>query len=66
MTPLTELPMITPSGTSRSFANPNIRQIGNQWVLSFFMPSEGNDGHEYGSLIYYVDIPKDPFEDSGK
>lgn len=47
--------MATPSGESHSFANPNIREIGeDQYVLSFFMPYEGNEIKENGNLIYYI------------
>ena len=46
MMPIAELPMLTPSGESESFANPHIRKIDEKFVLSFFMPEENNYGPE--------------------
>jgi hypothetical protein len=60
MKPLMILPMKTPLG-SKSFANPNIivtnRNGKKQFVISMFMPLEGNDLTEFGNLIYSVDVP---------
>jgi hypothetical protein len=48
------LPIQTPFG-SKSFANPNIRQIDSKtYVVSYFMPSEGNSPKEAGDAIYFV------------
>ena len=49
----------TPSGKSKSFANPNIiKTLANQYMVSLFMPLEGNIQTEVGDLIYAFDIPK--------
>lgn len=55
--------MNTPSGRSKSFANPNILKTANKYLVSFFLPLEGNFEHEAGDLIYYIDIPKADYED---
>ena len=47
----------TPSGKSKSFANPNIiKTLANQYMVSLFMPLEGNIPTEVGDLIYTFDI----------
>lgn len=48
---------MTPSGRSKSFANPNIMQAANRYLVSYFMPTEGNYEHEAGDLIYVIDSP---------
>lgn len=57
MLPIKILDIKTPSGKSTSFANPNIVKIAEKYIVSYFMPSEGNDAHENGDLIYIVDDP---------
>lgn len=61
MKPLFIIPFQTPLG-SKSFANPNImitnRNGRKQFVVSLFMPVEGNDMTEQGNLIYTVDVPE--------
>ena len=63
MVPLAVLPMNTPSGRSKSFANPNIMKVANKFLVSFFLPKEGNFEHEAGDVIYYVDVPDPKIED---
>lgn len=47
----------TPSGESKSFANPNIIKTSpNKYMVSLFMPAEGNFPTEVGDLIYTFDI----------
>ena len=40
-----------------SFANPNIFQTAKKYLVSLFLPSEGNDASESGDLVYEFDIP---------
>ena len=56
--PITELPIQTPSGKSKSFANPNILQMANgSYIVSLFMPTEGNQFQEAGNLIFQIEMP---------
>lgn len=51
---------ITPKG-STSFANPGIAPIGSdKFVVTSFMPTEGNQSGERGDLLYVVDFADDP------
>jgi len=60
MNPIVILPFETPLGSS-SFANPNIifsnRNGKPEFIVSMFMPLEGNDLKEFGNLVYSVDLP---------
>ena len=61
--PLAEIPFLTPSGQSLSFANPKIRQINHKtFMISLFMPLEGNFRTEYGQLVYKVDLLEPMYE----
>ncbi|MDD3079930.1 MAG: hypothetical protein PHH37_12625 [Paludibacter sp.] len=51
---------VTPKG-STSFANPGIAPIGSdKFVVTAFMPTEGNQSGERGDLLYLVDFADDP------
>ena len=53
--PLLALPIKTPKGDSYCFANPNLTILhDNRMIISFFMPTEGNNKSEVGNLIYII------------
>jgi hypothetical protein len=56
----TVLSPVTPKG-SVSFANPSITDIGSgNFIVSSFMPTEGNQSGERGELIYKVNFGNTP------
>ena len=65
MKPLAVLPINTPSGRSKSFANPNIMKTANKYLVSFFLPKEGNFEHEAGDLVYFTDVPEPEYDAIG-
>lgn len=62
MMPQAVLPIMTPSGRSKSFANPNIMKTANRYLVTYFMPKEGNFEHEAGDLIYFIDNSIESYE----
>lgn len=56
MMPIVVLPITTP-GHSKSFANPNIFQMPDKYLITYFMPSQGNAPKEVGDLIYEIKVP---------
>ena len=61
--PLDQFQFKTPK-KSTSFANPSISLLNDNitgepmYAISYFMPSEGNDIGESGTVIYTIPVPK--------